>query len=153
MNTCNFPFLGIPEPFTTTYHFGQYPANAKHLPFLPAAGLHPIHPIDQKYPSSNTLFNLTLLIFIISSLSLNPNVLRMNHLLVTLCLLLAIQVAYTQSSRLDSLTQLIENTSTDNDKAKLLLQRSRIAPPVWTVAQAMGDAQRALALYQQRGED
>lgn len=93
------------------------------------------------------------MIFIISSLSLNPNVLRMNHLLVTLCLLLAIQVAYTQSSRLDSLTQLIENTSTDNDKAKLLLQRSRIAPPVWTVPQAMGDAQRALALYQQTGEE
>lgn len=79
--------------------------------------------------------------------------LRMNNLLGTLCLLLAMQVAYTQSSRVDSLTRLIENSTGDNEKARLLLLRSRIPPPAWTVSQAMGDAQRSLALYQQTGEE
>lgn len=63
------------------------------------------------------------------------------------------QVAYTQSSRVDSLTRLIENSTSDREKARLLMLRSRVAPPAWSVLQAMGDAQRALALYQQTGEE
>jgi two-component sensor histidine kinase/Tfp pilus assembly protein PilF len=66
---------------------------------------------------------------------------------------MAAQIAFTQSSRVDSLTRLIDNSTSNKEKAQLLLQRSRIAPPVWTTSQAVGDAQQALAIYQQGGEE
>ncbi|MBO9563516.1 MAG: tetratricopeptide repeat protein [Niastella sp.] len=77
----------------------------------------------------------------------------MNRLLCTLSLLMAAQIAFTQSSRVDSLTRLIDNSTSNKEKAQLLLQRSRIAPPAWTTPQAVGDAQQALAIYQQTGEE
>lgn len=77
----------------------------------------------------------------------------MNRLLGTLCLLLSVPIVYAQSSRVDSVSQLIEKASTDQEKARQLLARSRFAPPAWTAAQAMADAQRALALFQQANDN
>lgn len=66
---------------------------------------------------------------------------------------MAMPILYAQSSRADSVSQLIEKATSVPEKARQLLARSRIAPPVRTAVQAMEDAQQALALFQQSGDD
>lgn len=65
--------------------------------------------------------------------------------LIALLLTLA---ATAQPSRIDSLTRLIDRTADNNEKARLLLLRSKAHPATQT-EQPFSDAQQALAFYQQ----
>jgi two-component sensor histidine kinase/tetratricopeptide (TPR) repeat protein len=72
----------------------------------------------------------------------------MKEIFWALSLLLAGMTAYTQSSRTDSLSKLIDAAADENEKARLLVQRSRSYAPAQT-PQALADAQQSLAIYQQ----
>jgi len=76
----------------------------------------------------------------------------MKKLFWALSLLLAGMTAYTQPSRTDSLTRLIGSATEENEKARLLIQRSRSYAAAQT-AQALADAQQSLALYQQESNE
>jgi two-component system, sensor histidine kinase PdtaS len=72
----------------------------------------------------------------------------MKKLVAALLAILFIYEARSQSSRIDSLSQLIDNVSDNNEKARLLIQRSKAHPSAQT-DKPMADAQQALAYYQQ----
>lgn len=72
----------------------------------------------------------------------------MKKLIWVLSLLLAGVASFSQNSRADSITRLINAADDEAAKARLLIARSRVIAGPQT-AQALADAQQALALFQQ----